>query len=241
LLRICAGLVDPHEPAPRMKGSMRVLGAEVSHGFPRELRTRVTAVLQDEGLLDELTPRENVELALRATGRSEKLALGLLSQVGLDTLPPRTALLSGGQRKRVALARALAGEPELIFLDEPTAGLDKPAARTIAKLMHETQRGARVTSTVFVITHDLEVFAGLCDGVIELGGGSASVRPFDEAAGATGRGTAAAAIARGGGRGRARHQELPALDRRLDRDAARLDLAAPSGVSGSCSRRPRVT
>lgn len=172
LLRLCTGLVEPSEPAPRLQGSLQVLGCEVTRGFPDQLRQRVTAVLQDEGLLDDLSPRANVELALRVAGRSEKLALGLLSQVGLERPPARVTELSGGQRKRVAVARALASEPDLIFFDEPTAGLDPSSARTIAELLRESQRSAREPRTIVVITHDAAAFEGLCDGVFLIAGGT---------------------------------------------------------------------
>src|SRR5690606_3337666 len=113
LLRLLTGLWEAREPAPRMTGTARVLGVPVTHGYPAALRQWVTAVLQDEGLLDELSPRANVRLALRAAGRSTKLDLALLSEAGLPHPPAEVAALSGGMRKRVAVARALAAEPRL--------------------------------------------------------------------------------------------------------------------------------
>ena len=192
LLRLCTGLSEPSEPAPRLRGSLQVFGREVSRGFPNDLRLRVTAVLQDEGLLDDLSPRANVELALQVAGRSEKLALGLLSQVGMEQPPARVTELSGGQRKRVAVARALAAEPELIFFDEPTAGLDPSSARTIAELLRETQTAARKPRTIVVITHDAAAFDGLCDGVFLIESGrirSASIAEFAQGHGGTAQAT----------------------------------------------------
>src|SRR5262252_3736550 len=159
LMRLSAGLLETREPAPHTQGELLCLGHPVHHGLPRELAGRVAAILQEEGLLDELTPRQNVELALRAAGRSRRLAPALLAEVGLDPAPAHTAELSGGQRKRLAVARALAAAP--------AAGLDADAARTIGKLLRQSHDAAPGRTTV-VITHDLPAFAGLADGVLEL-------------------------------------------------------------------------
>jgi ABC-type transporter Mla maintaining outer membrane lipid asymmetry ATPase subunit MlaF/ABC-type transporter Mla maintaining outer membrane lipid asymmetry permease subunit MlaE len=167
LLRLLAGLVEAREPAPILTGELLAWGEPVDSGHAASLRGRTAAILQDEGLLDELSPRDNVELALRAAGRSTRLAPGLLAQAGLDEPPLRTAQLSGGMRKRVAVARALAAEPRLLLCDEPTAGLDPSAARQIAQLLR-TAHDADPGRTTIVITHDVDAFAGLVDGMIVL-------------------------------------------------------------------------
>ncbi len=167
LLRVLAGLVETREPAPRMSGELLASGRSLVRGDTGDRRDQVAAILQDEGLLDELSPRANVELALRAAGRSRRLAPALLAQAGLDEPPPRTAQLSGGMRKRLAVARALAASPRLLLCDEPTAGLDGEAARRIAQLLrdaHDQDAGR----TTIVITHDLAAFQGLTDGVLVL-------------------------------------------------------------------------
>lgn len=167
LLRVLAGLVETREPAPRLSGELLVAGQSLIGDHPDSLREKVAAILQDEGLLDELSPRANVELALRAAERSPKLAPALLAQVGLEHAPERTAQLSGGMRKRLAVARALASSPLLLLCDEPTAGLDADAARTIARLLRlaHDQDPARTT---IVITHDIDAFTGCTDGVLVL-------------------------------------------------------------------------
>jgi ABC-type multidrug transport system ATPase subunit/ABC-type transporter Mla maintaining outer membrane lipid asymmetry permease subunit MlaE len=165
LLRLICGLGELREPPPRIGGDLRVLGESVVGGYPSRLRRRVVGVLQDEGLLDDLSPRANVELALAAAGRSPKLALALLAQAGLERPPEQVAQLSGGMRKRVAVARALAAEPELIVFDEPTAGLDADAARHVAELLRATHRGDAGGRTTLVITHDLDAFDGLADAI----------------------------------------------------------------------------
>ncbi|MCA8942333.1 MAG: ABC transporter permease [Planctomycetes bacterium] len=168
ILRLIAGLWDTREPLPRMRGKARVLGESVRGSYPETLRGRVQAVLQDEGLLDELSPRANVELGLQRAGRSKRLALGLLSQAGLDQPPANVAELSGGMRKRLAVARAMAGDPAVLVFDEPTAGLDGDSAREIAELIRSTQRSAGSARTTIVITHDLAAFEGLADSVLQL-------------------------------------------------------------------------
>ncbi|MBX3462595.1 MAG: ABC transporter permease [Planctomycetes bacterium] len=166
LLRLLAGLVEVRERAPVVRGDLRVLGQP----WRRRRETGaegVVAILQDEGLFDELSPRANVELALRAAGRSRRLAPGLLAQAGLDTPPDRTAQLSGGMRKRLAVARALALRPRLLLCDEPTAGLDAAAARALAHLLREAH-DLDPERTTLVVTHDLAAFEGVADGVLVL-------------------------------------------------------------------------
>lgn len=175
LLRILAGLIETREPAPRMTGELLAFGKSLTGENPASLDHDVAAILQDEGLLDELSPRQNVEVALRAAGRSRKLAPALLAQAGLHNPPERVAQLSGGMRKRVAVARALASSPKLLLCDEPTAGLDPDAARTIAKLLrdaHDQDDGR----TTIVITHDLDAFEGISDGILVLDRPSRSLR-----------------------------------------------------------------
>ena len=166
LLRVLAGLVEPREPPPRLVGELRAWGVPIDDASA-PLRGTVAAIPQDEGLLDELSPRANVEMALRAADRSPLLAAALLAQVGLEQPPERTAQLSGGMRKRLAVARALASSPRLLLCDEPTAGLDEHAARTIARLLRDAHDRDPERTTI-VITHDLGAFTGIADGVLVL-------------------------------------------------------------------------
>ncbi|MEZ5966613.1 MAG: ABC transporter permease [Planctomycetota bacterium] len=168
LLRLLTGLWDAREVSPRFTGTARVLGCSVTGSYPPELRRVVTAVLQDEGLLDELSPRANVRLALRAARRSAKLDLALLTQAGLPNPPGEVASLSGGMRKRVAVARSLAAEPRLSVFDEPTAGLDPRSARDIAQLLREAHDAASGRRTTLVITHDVSTFASVADVALRL-------------------------------------------------------------------------
>lgn len=189
LLRVLAGLLETREVAPRLSGQLQCAGRSLTGGYPADLRGRVVAILQDEGLLDELSPRANVELALRSAGRSRRLAPALLARVGLDPAPARVVQLSGGMRKRLAVARALATDPEVLLCDEPTAGLDADAARQIAALLRDTHDAAKGRSTL-VITHDLPAFAAVCDEILVLDAAARTLRLQ----------AATAAIAAGGAR-----------------------------------------
>lgn len=183
LLKWLCGLWDVRDARPLTKGSCHLLGQELGVPFPAELRPKVSAVLQDEGLLDDLSVRENVELALEAAGRSPKLAVALLSQAGLEHPPERVSALSGGMRKRAGVARGLAAEPRLFVFDEPTAGLDEEAALQIATLLRTTHEESRGRRTTIVITHDLAAFAGIPAAVIEIDASNKSLllRDPDEA------------------------------------------------------------
>jgi phospholipid/cholesterol/gamma-HCH transport system ATP-binding protein len=125
------------------------------------LRRRAGFVFQGAALFDSLSVFENVAYPLRehaATGEGEitdrvHRLLSLVGLPGTDEVMP--AELSGGMRKRVGIARALAMEPQVMFFDEPTAGLDPTNARVVAELIRELRTG--VCNTAIVVTHDLEL------------------------------------------------------------------------------------
>jgi len=127
------------------------------------LRRRIGIVFQDFRLLDHLTTYENVALPLRVRGKEEasyrKDVIELLKWVGLgeriNVLPP---VLSGGEKQRTAIARALIDRPEVLLADEPTGNVDPPMARRLLNLFLELNR---LGTAVVIATHDL----GLMDQV----------------------------------------------------------------------------
>ena len=140
-------------------GEVRVLGHDPQRN-PRPLKERVGIVLQQTGVDEYLTVREAVEMVggyyPRPRDADEVVALAGLTEVAGQ----RIKKLSGGQRRRVDFAIALAGDPELLFLDEPTTGFD-PSARRQA---WETLRGlAALGKTIFLTTHFMDEAQALAD------------------------------------------------------------------------------
>ena len=131
-----------------------VTRAELPH-----LRRRIGVVFQDFRLLDHMTTWENVALPLRIRGREESTyrndVTELLKWVGLGdrmhVLPP---VLSGGEKQRAAIARALIEQPEILLADEPTGNVDPPLARRLLRLFIELNRSG---TAVLIATHDLSL------------------------------------------------------------------------------------
>ncbi|MBO9629181.1 cell division ATP-binding protein FtsE [Shinella sp. WSJ-2] len=144
------------------RGIIRSFDREVST-IPRDelpmLRRRIGIVFQDFRLLDHLTTYENVALPLRVRGKDESSykadVLELLKWVGLgeriNVLPP---VLSGGEKQRAAIARALIDRPELLLADEPTGNVDPPMAQRLLSLFLELNR---LGTAVVIATHDLSL------------------------------------------------------------------------------------
>jgi phospholipid/cholesterol/gamma-HCH transport system ATP-binding protein len=159
-------------------GLQAVTAGEIS--FPAHEQSgrepRMGVMFQDGALFSNLTILENVEAPLRehthlsAAFRSEIAGLKLaMAGLGPDAYFKRPAQISGGMRKRAAVARALALDPELLFLDEPTAGLDPIAAENFDRMTEELARSLGLT--VFLVTHDLDTLHAICDRVAVLYGG----------------------------------------------------------------------
>ena len=148
-------------------GSVTVAGVDVMRD-PRAVKGRIGVQLQASAFPENFLAREIVDLFALFHGRRVD-ARALLAAVGLqDKAGAREEKLSGGQRQRLSLAVAMVGEPQVLFLDEPTTGLDPQARRNLWALIRTVQ--ARGT-TVFLTTHYLDEAEILCDRVAVMDGG----------------------------------------------------------------------
>ena len=156
LLRLMIGLIQP------TSGEIWIGNDEISHMNERDMmriRLRMGMVFQYSALFDSMTVGDNVAFGLvehtdYSKEKIQAIVKEKLHQVGLDGVEDRMPNeLSGGMKKRVSLARAIAFEPEIIFYDEPSSGLDPITTNRIDELIIETQRALNVTS--IVVTHDM--------------------------------------------------------------------------------------
>jgi phospholipid/cholesterol/gamma-HCH transport system ATP-binding protein len=162
-----------------VSGSIRVFGQEVTGLGDDEalpLRRRWGVMFERGALFSSLTVTENVAMvleehtALSGRLRAEVAALKIaLTGLPADAGPKYPSELSGGMRKRAALARALALDPELLFLDEPTAGLDPLSATGIDELVRHLRDALGLT--ILMVTHDLDLLWRAADRVAVLGDG----------------------------------------------------------------------
>ncbi len=170
LLRTIIGLNRPRA------GTIAVFGQQLDElaAAERQMVERRWGVLfQDGALFSSLTVAQNVMLPMRehldlSEGLMDELAAMKISMVGLqpDACNKYPSELSGGMRKRAGLARALALDPDIVFLDEPTAGLDPIGAAAFDNLILELQRNLGLT--VFMVTHDLDSLNAICDRIAVL-------------------------------------------------------------------------
>lgn len=173
-LRLLMGFLKPDS------GAIRVEGQEITdldeEGL-RAIRKRVTMVFQNGALFDSLSVRENVAFPLREQGglaedQVDQLVERLISLVGaedvVDVLP---ASLSTGRKRAVAMARALAAQPEIVLYDEPTTMVDPLIAKRLGTLIQRLKLQLGFTS--IVVTHDMRFAERLADSVLFLDAGKA--------------------------------------------------------------------
>lgn len=155
-------------------GRVRVLGhelADASEAMRMRVRERLGFIFQAHNLHESLTAMQNVRMGIElhgpaATRRWQAAARHILTLLGLgDRLDHRPANLSGGQKQRVAVARALVGNPDIVFADEPTAALDAESGRTVVQLLKDL--GRERGTTTLMVTHDTKVMA-MADRVLTL-------------------------------------------------------------------------
>jgi phospholipid/cholesterol/gamma-HCH transport system ATP-binding protein len=170
LLRTIIGLNEARE------GTIEMLGVDTRklHGrAKREMLARSGVQFQDGALFSSLSVTENIVVPIREHAELEdetmrEVAALKIALVGLppDTGEKKPSELSGGMRKRASLARALALDPELLFLDEPTAGLDPIGASHYDELVKGLCKSLGVT--VLMVTHDLDSLNAICDRIAVL-------------------------------------------------------------------------
>ena len=170
LLRTIVGLNRPRA------GTIRVFGEDITSMNDTErmhIQQRWGVLFQDGALFSSLTVAQNVEVPFKEHTKLRRDVIEELAAIKVDLvgLPPEAggkfpSELSGGMRKRAGLARALALDPEIIFLDEPTAGLDPIGAAAFDQLIRNLQQSLGLT--VFMVTHDLDSLAAICDRIAVL-------------------------------------------------------------------------
>jgi putative ABC transport system ATP-binding protein len=155
-------------------GSLTLLGTELAGADERLLvqcRRRLGFIFQAHNLHESLTAMENVRMGLEVHGKAamagwERASAHLLEMLGLgERIHYLPGNLSGGQKQRVAVARALVGNPDIVFADEPTAALDKDSALNTVNLLKRlgTERG----TTTLMVTHDTKIMS-LADRIITM-------------------------------------------------------------------------
>lgn len=156
-LQCIIGLLPPD------RGLIEIFGKDISYLNEKEmieLRTKIGFLFQSGALYDSMSVRENLEFPLKRVfnlpqEKMDEMALSRLAEVGLeDAIDKMPSELSGGMRKRVALARTLILNPEIVLFDEPTTGLDPATSREISHLIRAIQQSHNITS--IIVTHDME-------------------------------------------------------------------------------------
>lgn len=172
LIKCIIGLMEPEE------GSLKIFDEEVyslSHEQLDRLRMKIGFLFQSNALYDSMTVRENLVFPLRRhwlkkdldKRKINDLVLETLSNVGLaETVDMMPIELSGGMRKRIALARTLILKPEIILYDEPTTGLDPITSKEIVELMIDVRQKYKTSS--IIISHDLKCVSMASDRVVML-------------------------------------------------------------------------
>jgi phospholipid/cholesterol/gamma-HCH transport system ATP-binding protein len=170
LIKIISGLLKADE------GDINVLGREVGKLTSKELdelRLKIGFSFQNSALYDSMTVKENLEFPLERHSKEmtqkdrNRIIDVVLEAVGLSqALHQMPSELSGGQRKRIGIARTLILRPEIMLYDEPTAGLDPITSIEINKLINEVQR--RFNTSSIIITHDLTCARAVGDRVVML-------------------------------------------------------------------------
>ena len=186
LIKCIVRLLDPDT------GTITVLGEDITALKAKdlsEMRKKIGFLFQSGALYDSMTVRENLEFPLRRIRKElsesdiKAKVLEVLENVGLpDAIDKMPSELSGGQRKRISLARTVIVDPEIMLYDEPTTGLDPVTSNEISILINEIQKKYKTAS--IIITHDIECARTVADRFIMLKDGDVykdgSLKEFEE-------------------------------------------------------------
>lgn len=192
LLRVLAGLIPRAGEDIRWTGRIvwttgNTIGHDsashetvAGHNVPQRSPT-VGVVFQDYALFDELDPIGNVQFAIShrpdSSARSDLTsAKDWLDRLGVPAEIP-TSVLSGGQKQRLAIARTLAGNPDLVLYDEPTSGLDSATGHEVARLIEKTH--SQFGRTSVIVTHDYETLLEIADTMLLFDAEKQTLRPVD--------------------------------------------------------------
>ena len=169
VLRHLIGSLEPDE------GSVSILGKDIStlrSSELEDLKKRIGMSFQASALFDSMTVGENVSLGLREHTKLDKNVIDIMVKMKLDLVGLRgfenlmPSQLSGGMKKRVGIARAFAMDPEIVFYDEPTAGLDPIVTAVMDKLVDDLSKALSVTS--IIVTHDMSSVFRVADRIAML-------------------------------------------------------------------------
>ncbi|MCP4116172.1 MAG: ATP-binding cassette domain-containing protein [Desulfobacteraceae bacterium] len=169
LLKHMTGLLTPQ------KGAIGIMGRDIASASPRqrlEILRGIGVAFQSGALFGSMTVLENVKLPLAEFSRLPAAAIDAIARMKLDLVGLRDSVdllpdaLSGGMKKRAALARAMALDPAIIFLDEPSAGLDPVTSAGLDRLIKELRSSLGITFVI--VTHELDSIFSIADRVIML-------------------------------------------------------------------------
>lgn len=158
LLHCIAGLIAP------TKGSIYIDGIEVSDVNPHE--RGVGIMMQDQPLYEHLTVEQNIAFPLRARGENTDVA-EIIESLRLDGVAKqRISLCSGGERRRVALGRAIVLQPRVLLLDEPMISLDKELRESMQQLIQRVHTASNAST--LLVTHNFEAVEAQCDRILTM-------------------------------------------------------------------------
>lgn len=161
-IKMLTGQLEP------TRGKARVAGYNIDRDY-KHIKPRIGVVFEHQNLYERMTARENLLFSARLYGANRKYVDELLDQVGLsDRANDQLKKFSNGMKQRILFARALLHRPEIVFMDEPTCGLDPAVAQDIRRLIHNL---AEQGMTIFLTTHYMEEADQLCHRVAFLNEG----------------------------------------------------------------------